>query len=136
MHPEARADFPQIDLTTLPAGQDRSFADALPLQVWTASADGQLDWVNRRVLDYFGRTFDEMIGAGWQEFSYWLGTRGISFPGWTFTEVRSVSPDGMTFAGSGISPQGLSRGFVVTIPAPGSGVLMLAGIGWVARRRR
>ena len=69
MHPEARAALPELDLAAIPAGRpERAFADALPLQVWTARPDGQLDWVNRRVAEYFGRTYDEMIGSGWQEF--------------------------------------------------------------------
>ena len=41
-------------------------ADSVPNQVWTAAPDGTLDYVNARVLEYFGRSFDEMIGAGWQ----------------------------------------------------------------------
>lgn len=44
----------------------RSLAEAIPQQVWTSLPDGQLDFVNSRVLQYFGRGFDEMIGAGWQ----------------------------------------------------------------------
>ena len=46
--------------------QDR-LADSVPNQVWTATPDGKLDYVNARVLEYFGRTFDEMIGMGWQD---------------------------------------------------------------------
>ncbi len=42
-------------------------ADSVPNQVWTATADGKLDYVNARVLEYFGRTFDDMIGMGWQD---------------------------------------------------------------------
>jgi PAS domain S-box-containing protein len=42
-------------------------ADSVPNQVWTAAPDGKLDYVNARVLEYFGRTFDEMIGMGWQD---------------------------------------------------------------------
>ena len=69
MHPEVRAAEPGVDLVALNAAQgSQAFADALPLQIWTARPDGQLDWVNRRVLEYFGRSFDEMIGAGWQEY--------------------------------------------------------------------
>ena len=44
----------------------RSLAEAIPQQVWTARPDGQLDFVNDRVLQYFDRGFDEMIGSGWQ----------------------------------------------------------------------
>jgi PAS domain S-box-containing protein len=46
--------------------QDR-LADSVPNQVWTAMPDGKLDYVNARVLEYFGRSFDEMIGMGWQD---------------------------------------------------------------------
>src|SRR5687767_14303947 len=46
--------------------QDR-LADSVPNQVWTATPDGKLDYVNARVLEYFGRTYDEMIGMGWQD---------------------------------------------------------------------
>ena len=42
-------------------------ADLLPLQVWTARPDGQLDWVNRRVVEYFGCPPGEVLGAGWQK---------------------------------------------------------------------
>ncbi|MBA3767326.1 MAG: PAS domain S-box protein, partial [Acidobacteria bacterium] len=46
--------------------QYRLMIEAIPPQVWTARTDGELDYVNRRVLDYFGRTMEEMLGAGWQ----------------------------------------------------------------------
>ena len=46
--------------------QYRFLAEAIPQQVWTAQADGALDFVNQRVLDYFDCTMEEMIGAGWQ----------------------------------------------------------------------
>ena len=44
----------------------RLLNETIPQQVWTGRPDGQLDFVNRRVLDYFGRTSEEMIGNGWQ----------------------------------------------------------------------
>jgi len=44
----------------------RFMADAMPVQVWTATADGKLDYVNRQTELYFGRTADEIIGDGWQ----------------------------------------------------------------------
>ena len=37
----------------------------IPQQVWTAQPDGSLDFVNQQVIEYFGRSFDEMIGTGW-----------------------------------------------------------------------
>ncbi|MBD1896523.1 PAS domain S-box protein [Coleofasciculus sp. FACHB-129] len=45
----------------------RALAEVIPQQVWTAQPDGALDYVNQRVLEYFGRTFEEMVGWGWQD---------------------------------------------------------------------
>jgi PAS domain S-box-containing protein len=50
-----------------PEERDRRLADSVPNQVWTADPAGNLDYVNARVLEYFGRGFDEMIGRGWQD---------------------------------------------------------------------
>ncbi|MEP6713402.1 MAG: PAS domain-containing sensor histidine kinase [Ferruginibacter sp.] len=44
----------------------RQLADIMPQQVWTASADGELDYVNQVAVDYFGETEDKIVGAGWQ----------------------------------------------------------------------
>ncbi|WP_438039205.1 PAS domain-containing protein [Sorangium sp. So ce128] len=54
-------DAPLSDLDA----QLRFFGNAMPLQVWTARPDGQLNFVNRAVLDYFDRTEEQMIGEGW-----------------------------------------------------------------------
>ena len=43
----------------------RSFAQAVPNHVWTSSADGQLDWLNDRALDYCGMEPAALTGAGW-----------------------------------------------------------------------
>jgi PAS domain S-box-containing protein len=48
--------------------QQRFLAEAIPQQIWTATADGRLDFVNERVTAYFGATSDEILGAGWQAF--------------------------------------------------------------------
>lgn len=44
----------------------RFLSESLQQQIWTAEPDGALDYVNRYVLDYFDRTAEEMLGAGWQ----------------------------------------------------------------------
>ena len=38
---------------------------SIPQQVWTALPDGSLDYVNQQAVDYFGKSFDDMIGLGW-----------------------------------------------------------------------
>jgi PAS domain S-box-containing protein len=41
-------------------------SDAVPVQLWMATPDGRLDFVNERVTSYFGRTAEELLGEGWQ----------------------------------------------------------------------
>lgn len=40
--------------------------DAIPVQVWTAMPNGRLSHVNQRVVTYFGRDYDQILGEGWQ----------------------------------------------------------------------
>lgn len=42
-------------------------AEATPVQLWTAQPDGRLDYVNRQVTEYFGRSEQQMKGEGWQD---------------------------------------------------------------------
>ena len=46
----------------------RLMTEAIPQQVWTAQPDGSLDYVNQRVIEYFERPLEDLIGHGWQEF--------------------------------------------------------------------
>ena len=41
--------------------------EAIPVQVWTARPDGSLDYVSRRVEDYFGTDAAQILGDGWRE---------------------------------------------------------------------
>ena len=43
----------------------RSLADAIPLVVWTANPDGELDYYNRQWEIYTGFTGEETKGWGW-----------------------------------------------------------------------
>ncbi|RZL94946.1 MAG: PAS domain S-box protein [Variovorax sp.] len=43
----------------------RALAQAMPIQVWTAAADGGLDWFSRSVYSYSGLTHEALVGAGW-----------------------------------------------------------------------
>ena len=45
----------------------RGLIEAVPQQVWTAQPDGSLDYVNQRILAYFGRTTEQMVEWGWKE---------------------------------------------------------------------
>ena len=43
----------------------RTFAQAMPNQVWAAQPDGLLDWFNERVYAYSGFSGDQLAGHGW-----------------------------------------------------------------------
>jgi PAS domain S-box-containing protein len=43
----------------------RFMADAVPVQIWTATADGALDYVSEPAARYFGKTASEVIGEQW-----------------------------------------------------------------------
>ncbi len=43
----------------------RTFAQAMPNHVWTAPANGLLDWFNERTLVYSGLRHDDLVGTGW-----------------------------------------------------------------------
>lgn len=45
----------------------RTFAQAMANQVWTAPADGMLDWLNDQTLVYSGRSMAELLGVGWAQ---------------------------------------------------------------------
>jgi PAS domain S-box-containing protein len=43
----------------------RFLANAIPVQVWTATPDGALDYVSERTAQYFGKTAAEVVGEQW-----------------------------------------------------------------------
>src|SRR5271167_684267 len=45
----------------------RLLVEGIPALVWRAAPEGNIDYVNKRVLEYFGAPLDEIIGWGWME---------------------------------------------------------------------
>ena len=45
----------------------RLLVETIPTLVWRAGPDGNIEYVNKRVLDYFGAPLGEIIGWGWAE---------------------------------------------------------------------
>lgn len=43
----------------------RTFAQAMPAQVWAADAGGRLDWFNDRIFAYSGCRYEDLQGEGW-----------------------------------------------------------------------
>jgi PAS domain S-box-containing protein len=41
--------------------------ETIPALMWRAKPDGQIDYVNKRLLEYFGSPLEEIIGWGWME---------------------------------------------------------------------
>ena len=41
--------------------------ETIPALVWRAAPDGSVEYVNGRVLEYFGAPLDEIIGWGWMD---------------------------------------------------------------------
>jgi len=48
----------------------RLLADTVPVMIWTAKADGKLNYFNKYLLDYTGLTFDEVKDDGWHQYIY------------------------------------------------------------------
>src|SRR5258708_36517409 len=45
----------------------RLVVDTIPTLVWTAAPGGDIEYVNKRVLEYFGARLGEIVGWGWAE---------------------------------------------------------------------
>lgn len=74
--------------------------------------------------------------SGMEFLSDYLARNGIAVPsGWTLLNATAVSADGLTIAGWGSNSSTGSEGFVVTIPAPSSILVLSAGAMLAARRR-
>lgn len=75
-------------------------------------------------------------GSGMVDLNTYLPSIGISTGGMYLYEGLDVSADGLTIMGSGFDAQFGFKAWVVTIPTPGSGAVVLAGLAVIARRRR
>jgi PAS domain S-box-containing protein len=56
-----------MDITSAKEEQDRIrlIIDTVPAQLWTETADGVVDFVNRRWIEYTGMTLEQAVGSGW-----------------------------------------------------------------------
>ena len=43
----------------------RVLAQAVPNQVWSATPEGKLDWINQKVVEYSGQVEDALLGDSW-----------------------------------------------------------------------
>jgi PAS domain S-box-containing protein len=49
------------------ASEFRLLVDTIPALVWSAGPEGDIEYVNKRVLEYFGAPLGEIVGWGWAE---------------------------------------------------------------------
>src|SRR5208283_5712100 len=45
----------------------RLLVEAIPALVWRAAREGNIEYVNKRVLDYLGAPLSDVIGWGWMD---------------------------------------------------------------------
>lgn len=45
----------------------RVLAQAVPNQVWSATSEGKLDWINQKVIDYSGLANEQLLGDNWAQ---------------------------------------------------------------------
>jgi probable HAF family extracellular repeat protein len=60
---------------------------------------------------------------------------GLNIGGWTLSIAQDITPDGNTIVGSGVNPSGRSEGWIITLPEPGTFVLMSIGLAVIGRAR-
>lgn len=61
---------------------------------------------------------------------------GVDMTGWQLREATAVSADGTRLVGVAINPEGATEAFLMTIPEPGTGLLLASGLVGLATRRR
>ena len=45
----------------------RLVVETIPTPVWRAAPEGNIEYVNKRALEYFGAPADEILGWGWMD---------------------------------------------------------------------
>jgi hypothetical protein len=66
-----------------------------------------------------------------------LVSDGLNLSGWTLETAAAITPDGQTIVGTGIGPQNLGEAWIVTIPEPATGLLVMLGVlGLAVSHRR
>src|SRR5258708_38964733 len=46
-------------------GRIRQIIDTIPAYAWSTMPDGSVDFINRRFMEFTGRSTEEMLGGGW-----------------------------------------------------------------------
>jgi probable HAF family extracellular repeat protein len=109
-------------------------AGAIEARARAVNGDGRVVVGNTNSLAQ-ARAFMWTQETGPVDLNVLLPTLGLDLSGWILRSATGVSGDGRVIVGSGVFA-GIEQGWVATIPAPGTGgLLMLAGFACVRRRR-
>ena len=125
-----------VGLGDLPGGIDFSSATTVSADGSTVGGFGTGD----SGPEYFLWT----ASSGMRRLSDVFRDAGVKFPGWQITAPFNqfslgplrMSGDGLTFAGTGINPQGQQEGWVAVIPEPAGLTLLLVATTSLLRRNQ
>ncbi|HUP61301.1 MAG TPA: PAS domain S-box protein [Thermoanaerobaculia bacterium] len=78
----------------------RTLTEAMPQMVWIAQPDGSNVYVNRRWIEYTGRTFEEGLGYGWLDVMH-PDERKHAMEAWRSSGVREINQTGRFRAADG-----------------------------------
>jgi uncharacterized membrane protein len=107
------------------------------VSAYDASGDGSIvvggkwDWVYGTG-DGGAFIWDRMHGM--RSMQTVLTNYGVDLTGWTLTAARGISYDGQTIVGYGINPQGVTEGWIASIPEPGTILLFGLGIALINKK--
>jgi probable HAF family extracellular repeat protein len=117
--------------------QDLGQLNGLPTLATATNADGSV---------VAGRAYDSSDLFVWDQVSGMrsvksiLTAAGVLPAGWELDDITAMSADGLTLAGWGHNPSGATEAFVLTVPEPDTGLLLLSGFSLAgatrSRRRR
>jgi probable HAF family extracellular repeat protein len=121
-------------LGDLPGGSDISLAFAVSanggLVVGRGTPAGCSEFLD------CGEAFLWTPEDGLQNLKTYLETElGLDLTGWTLSEARGVSDDGLTIVGRGTNPDGALEGWIVVIPEPSTAALLGLGLAAISSFR-
>ncbi|MEZ4281933.1 MAG: PEP-CTERM sorting domain-containing protein [Myxococcota bacterium] len=116
------------------------YSSALPPEIFSFRPSGASGDASVVVGGSFTPTGNEATiwtqAGGLQFLRVVLATMGVDLDGWSLLSATDVSADGRTIVGFASKQGFASRGYIVVIPEPGTGVLVMIGLAILATAQR